>query len=121
MSHYALKPCPFCGGEAIIINEDRTWVECADCPSKVGVGPFNVEAEAIDAWNIRADLVPKWQPVSDETPADVILLLGWHGFGDKWETTTDYYNSTRGGWYHGSATHWMPLPEPPHPTARHST
>ena len=51
----ALKPCPFCGYDSPILqDEDRVWVECADCPSKVVVGPFDTEAEAIAAWNARA-------------------------------------------------------------------
>ena len=56
----------------------------------------------------------EWQPI-ETAPKDVVLLLGWYGFGDKWETCTDYYHNSRGGWLHGQATHWMPLPEPPTP------
>ena len=58
----ALLPCPFCGGEAAIINEDRTWIECLDCPSKAVLGPFDsyAETDAIAAWNARlsADAAP---------------------------------------------------------------
>lgn len=49
-----LKPCPFCGGEAAVILDDRTWIECMDCPQKAGVGPFDTDAQAIAAWNTRA-------------------------------------------------------------------
>lgn len=66
-----------------------------------------------DTKYIRADLMPQWQLVDENTPSDVELLLGWEGFGGKWETATDYWHSSRGKWYHGSATHWMPLPKPP--------
>jgi hypothetical protein len=55
----------------------------------------------------------QWQPITDETPTDTVLLLGWHGFGGAWETATDYWYNPRGKWYHGSATHWMPLPAQP--------
>ncbi len=55
-----------------------------------------------------------------DIPSDVELLLGWRGFGGKWETCTDFYHSTRGGWYHGSATHWCHIPEPPQLDTPHS-
>jgi len=60
-----LKPCPFCGGEAITIQEHGWWVVCADCSAEVGFegmsdtsgcyGSYQTEAEAIEAWNTRAE------------------------------------------------------------------
>ena len=51
-----LKPCPFCGGEAIkylSMYEDRAFVGCADEECKVMVRR-ETSQEAIDAWNRRA-------------------------------------------------------------------
>ena len=53
-----LKPCPFCGGDAIIhnfkpVHEKRLWyISCHDC----GIEQTNYlsEQEAIEAWNRRA-------------------------------------------------------------------
>jgi len=60
-----LKPCPFCGGEAITIQEHGWWVVCTDCSAEVGFegmsdtsgcyGSYQTEAEAIAAWNTRSD------------------------------------------------------------------
>ena len=68
-----LKPCPFCGGEARIIEaeigmfEDGYAVYCGGtCGVKMGVDGrlgeaykwtpyFSTEAEAIEAWNTRAE------------------------------------------------------------------
>ena len=53
-----------------MVLDDRTWIECMDCPQQAQVGPFNTEAEAITAWNTRTtdpeiallqDLVAKFQ------------------------------------------------------------
>ena len=55
-----LKPCPFCGGEAITLkNTFRQYgVGCNDndCEVEPGIAPiFDYESEAIEAWNRRDD------------------------------------------------------------------
>jgi len=56
MDERALKPCPFCGGEAKIMNLNHgTWVECSNYHyerHQVCVHA-KTEAEAIAAWNTR--------------------------------------------------------------------
>lgn len=55
-----LKPCPFCGGEASplikpFIGADGSGlvIECDRCWCSTGY--YETEAEAIEAWNTRAD------------------------------------------------------------------
>ena len=57
-----LRECPFCGGEAEVI--DWRWggigywrVECTavDCPTNPRTARHRSEAKAIEAWNTRAD------------------------------------------------------------------
>lgn len=93
-------------------------------------------------WNgdteyIRADLVPQWQPI-DTAPKDgTAVLVGCSYFRHgKSQVTLAWHE--RGMWAEGMywdegeekmvvaqcefrPTHWMPLPTPPQPTARHST
>lgn len=68
MSNIELKPCPFCGGEAIISRNDMiikrktqrcAWVYCQKCGAKT---PYYMRSNfehymrsAIEAWNRRAD------------------------------------------------------------------
>ena len=55
-----LKPCPFCGGEAILRqcqNGFNIWyrVRCKDCgiaQDSIGNGYYS-ESQAIEAWNRR--------------------------------------------------------------------
>ena len=55
-SNATLKPCPFCGGEAVVQKSwERVLIEC-DCNAKYGHGAYVVErteAEAVEAWNTR--------------------------------------------------------------------
>lgn len=62
-----LKPCPFCGGEAIIdMDGDWYWnwkVFCHGCGCDIGY--YATEAEATEAWNRRTQSpVLPWIPVS---------------------------------------------------------
>lgn len=60
-----------------------------------------------------------WRPI-ETAPADTDLLLGWWMEGawlttPHWEQEVQEARNTKGGWWHGQATHWQPLPSPPHP------
>lgn len=55
-----LKPCPFCGGEAEMCHvtqlwepRDAYWVKCKNC--RISGTHHTTEAEAIAAWNSRAE------------------------------------------------------------------
>ena len=56
-----LRPCPFCGGEANIYQM-HFWgttytCECSNCG--IETKPMDTEAEAIEAWNRRAERTVK--------------------------------------------------------------
>lgn len=51
-----LKPCPFCGGEAHTYKNNLWHVACENAHNScVTMSAFITEAEAIEAWNSRAD------------------------------------------------------------------
>lgn len=61
---HTLLPCPFCGGEAYTLSQapKGTWygVGCDDdeCRGSIALSwIYNTEAEAISAWNTRAEAV----------------------------------------------------------------
>jgi len=118
-----LLPCPFCGEDQPSLNEPsqhwpRGTINCPGCmamlPGEIG-GPAR-EQELVNCWNTR---VPKWEPVEVDgefdVPMDTEVLLGWFVEWPerRWQVAAGLYGSTKGGWVHGQATHWQPLPAPP--------
>lgn len=47
-----------------------------------------------------------------DAPLDTTVLLAWQD-GGEWRIESGWVGSDRGGWRHGRATHWKPLPKPP--------
>ena len=62
-----LKPCPFCGGKAWVIQilEDLYAVECRKCWTRTGTYQ-PTEAEAIKVWNRRAERTAKVETYTDD-------------------------------------------------------
>lgn len=53
MSEQKMKPCPFCGGKAKLMNMGFPhWVCCENCGAKVHGRTF-YEKDSIEAWNRR--------------------------------------------------------------------
>jgi len=56
-----------------------------------------------------------WREITEEDtpPRDVDVILGhWLTVSTRpveWIVEVGLYGSSRGGWIHGSATHWLPL------------
>lgn len=77
-----LLPCPFCGGEADLIDmsdayERECWV-AHQCPSGASAETYSYEtaAEAIAAWNTRA--VETCSVVASYSPSDINEEAEWY-------------------------------------------
>jgi Lar family restriction alleviation protein len=55
-----LKPCPFCGGDADLLEQDprqlATLVACSDCGASIPASTS--EDDAIRRWNTRVTFAP---------------------------------------------------------------
>ena len=57
-----LKSCPFCGGEAIIIEDFHSCrVKCLQCEARAAIYSYtcDVKGKAINAWNTRTNTTEK--------------------------------------------------------------
>lgn len=55
-----LKPCPFCGGKAIVLGSECRWIVCRCCGAESRTGDTLDDAFAL--WNQRA---PSPSPIAD--------------------------------------------------------
>lgn len=131
-----LKPCPFCGGQAVIhrIGNSRqsSRLGCEDCSCDLEA---NETAERTgSAWNRRAD-ASQWIPVSERLPEEdqsyrgrsVRVLIWVDEFAERAKKRPHEYEPLHFGFYYrdlnewrteGGNTSWtvqkwMPSPEPP--------
>ena len=77
-----LKPCPFCGGEAV--KNSCAVAECKSCRSPVGCRACSIWKDSIDEWNTRVD--------DDENLSQYLgALIDWE-LRDRW--TGEAFNPT---------------------------
>ncbi|MGN1303761.1 MAG: Lar family restriction alleviation protein [Oscillospiraceae bacterium] len=62
MSEIKLKPCPFCGGKAVLTDDICSVVKCVECGAESGMfkisKEYSSDEKAAEAWNRRTDNDP---------------------------------------------------------------
>lgn len=73
-----LKPCPFCGGEAQVARTAAGyWAAYCEEPMCGRVGNFKTEAEAIDAWNTRAERTCRMTDRGECSECGAYIVRAW--------------------------------------------
>lgn len=108
-----LKPCPFCGGDAIMTGgPDCGWViEC----EKVCTSHIQSESTAIAAWNTRSGdsgMGDGWRPIAEAPRDELVLLATSVGVvASVWDESSGCFGNDYVEY--DCATHWAPMPAPP--------
>lgn len=114
-----LKPCPFCGGDAYVQEDDsRFFAACSNCFCNVGEGYdpcampdhcFYTKDAAVEAWNTRHGDEPQasWQPIEtapkDGTEIEIKGDAGPYGV-TAWNGSAHW--GTPVNWHRDSST-WL--------------
>lgn len=123
ISRQKLKPCPFCGGKAVILAgfEEHIWIFCEEC--KAEISAHTTEAEAIEAWNKRVEPpADQWIPCDIAVPAEPVgeYYKDVQIKKRSGEVVIGYYRNDDGEWWEIKgddadrmldAVEWRPLPE----------
>lgn len=117
-----LKPCPICGSEVNMIEENvgEYTVVCHGCQVLMIADDVSSKNEAIERWNNRVN-EPKWIPIEQQEPSEFELVLSCI-LGEKenaieilYRHGDSYYSDYDSGivYSQNEISHWMPLPDLP--------
>ena len=79
MNNEKLKPCPFCGGEAVVHKFGTGYIaECLECATSTVCE--STKAEAIEKWNNRADSNNSEKPNLTYADVERMVKLNYHEY-----------------------------------------
>lgn len=78
-----LKPCPFCGGKAVLCeNTDYAYVYCKECGSQTDESHGTAGA-AVAAWNTRVERTCRFHDADYYSPGAVMCDCGAYWFPEN--------------------------------------
>ena len=92
------------------VNSFNFPIESGGCTIGAYIVPYSIQEPLVDHLIANAVTIQKWIPLSEQKPdRDTLVIVFFEGMRDTPAAIQIMY-----GWcIGGSATHWMPLPEPP--------